>query len=85
MRLGRGTPVRFIGVPQSAWRWRVKKIADMSFDDWDRLGAEAGAEACRETWALGLPVTRGDDHSIERIWPDGRTETSTRARPAAAE
>lgn len=63
------------------------KIADMSFEEWDRLGAKAGAEASRETWAHGLPVTRGGDHSIVRIWPDGRTETTATAntRPTAAE
>jgi len=60
-------------------------ITDLSDADLARLGAEAGAEARAKTWALGRPITIGDETHIVRIWPDGRKEVVRITPPAAAE
>lgn len=62
-------------------------IADISFEDLDRIAREAGSDAAERALLAGFPVTFGSGSLVIRVWPDGRREIvkdSNRARSGAA-
>jgi 4-alpha-glucanotransferase len=51
-----------------------KEFLEMPKEEREALLAEATHKAIKETHALGLPTTHGDDKGVYRLYPDGHRE-----------
>ena len=66
-----------------------KRVVDLTFEELSDLASQAGAEAVREAFAAGLPVTGKIDgyDGMSTMYPDGTVEPFDRdkdPRPAAS-
>ncbi|MEI6155063.1 MAG: hypothetical protein WCQ90_13360 [Deltaproteobacteria bacterium] len=53
---------------------QIKRFLEMPKEELEKLAGQATGKAVKETHALGLPTTHGDDKGVYRLYPDGHRE-----------
>jgi hypothetical protein len=53
---------------------QIKNFLKLSKEELEKMAGQATRKAIKETHALGLPTTHGDDKGVYRLYPDGHKE-----------